>query len=58
MKSKTPGRVELVCDVCSSKFKTHSSNRKSCHKCKPKCRDRNIFIKNRVKKLTDDEIRQ
>ena len=58
MKSKIPGRVELVCDLCGKKFKTHSSNRKSCHACKPKCRDRNIFIKNRVKKLTDDEIRQ
>jgi len=40
---KNPGRVELVCDLCSNKFKTHSTNRKSCHKCKPKCRERHSF---------------
>lgn len=37
------GRVKLVCDLCSKEFKTHSSNRKSCHKCKPKCRERHSF---------------
>ena len=42
-KVKFPGRVKLICQRCEENFSTHSSNRKVCHKCKPKCKERHYF---------------
>jgi len=46
-KIKFPGRVRLNCRICGKEFSTHSSNRKECHKCKPKCRETHYFIRNK-----------
>lgn len=43
MKSKIPGRVELICTRCQTPFKTHSTNRVVCHKCVPKCGEIHYF---------------
>jgi len=48
-----PGRVELICIKCEDKFSTHSSNRKKCHKCLPKCRERHYFLAAEQKKIAD-----
>ena len=49
-KAKVPGRRKLVCE-CVSEFSTHSSNRKKCHVCKPKCREIHTFGPKVVVKL-------
>lgn len=43
-KLKTPGRVRLLCIKCEKEFSTHSTNRKHCHKCLPKCTERHEFL--------------
>jgi len=42
-KEKKPGRVKLNCTRCGKEFSTHSSNRKECHTCKPKCAEKHYF---------------
>ena len=53
-----PGRVELVCGRCKTKFSTHSTNRTLCHKCLPKCKEIHLFKKDGVKraKLTEEAL--
>lgn len=42
-KTRKPGRVRLICIRCSAEFSTHSTNRKICYKCQPKCREIHYF---------------
>ena len=41
---KKQGRVKLICNVCEKDFSTHSSNRKKCHTCQPKCKEKHYFF--------------
>lgn len=56
------GRVKLNCIKCGKEFSTHSSNRKLCHTCLPKCRERHYFydlLRNRketAKQLAKDKV--
>jgi hypothetical protein len=40
---KKPGRFYLTCTRCKKEFSTHSTNRKQCHTCLPKCREIHAF---------------
>ena len=42
-KNSKPGRVRLNCDLCGKEFSTHSSDRTTCYKCKPKCYEIHYF---------------
>jgi len=42
---KGMGRENRECSKCGQKFSTHSSDRKLCHACKPKCREIHHFNK-------------
>lgn len=54
-KMKKPGRVKLICMKCEDEFKTHSSNRKVCHKCKPKCTEKHYFFAADMRKTAEKE---
>jgi hypothetical protein len=54
MGCKKPGRVKLICIKCEDEFKTHSSNRRMCHKCLPKCKERHYFYAKPQKKEEKD----
>ena len=55
---KKAGRVKIRCCKCEKEFSTHSTNRKHCYKCIPKCKEIHLFkgiFANRAK-LSEKEL--
>lgn len=47
-----------ICEICGSEFTPHATKRRRQQTCSPLCKNKLIRLKNKAKKLTDDQVNE